>query len=123
MKSCHWSRVSGWIVSAILFTISWSAHLSAEQQPSVAGKAPFVSAPILPLSYSSSSMAVGDLNGDGKLAAVASTPKTYTSANFSGGARLYLGRHWIFYGNVLVALNNVGLRSDPVPLGGISFRK
>jgi Putative MetA-pathway of phenol degradation len=57
------------------------------------------------------------------LAAVASTPKTYTSANFSGGAKLYLGRHWIFYGNVLVALNNVGLRSDPVPLGGVSFRK
>ena len=67
MNSCHWFRVSVCIVSAILFTLSWSARLSAEQLPVVASKTPFVSAPILPLSYASSSIAVGDLNGDGKL--------------------------------------------------------
>jgi hypothetical protein len=29
--------------------------------------------------------------------------------------------HFLLYGNVLVQLNNVGLRSDPVPLFGIAY--
>lgn len=50
-------------------------------------------------------------------------PDTYTSVNFSGGLKYHPFVHWILYGNVLVPLNNVGLRSDPVPLFGISFTK
>lgn len=51
------------------------------------------------------------------------TVKTYATANFSAGLKYRPFAHWIFYGNVLVPLNNVGLRSDPVPLVGISFNK
>ena len=50
-------------------------------------------------------------------------PDTYTSVNFSGGLKYRPIPHWIFYGNVLVPINNVGLRSDPVPLVGISFNR
>ena len=66
MNSCHWFRVSGCIVSAILLALSGGVQVAAEQASSVAGQASFVTAPIVPLSYSPSSMAVGDLNGDGK---------------------------------------------------------
>jgi hypothetical protein len=52
---------------------------------------------------------------------LASQPNTYTTANFSAGIKWLLKGHLLFYANVLVPLNNVGLRSDPVPLGGISY--
>jgi Putative MetA-pathway of phenol degradation len=54
---------------------------------------------------------------------LSTVPNTYTTANFSAGLKYHPAKHWLFYGNVLVALNNVGLRSDPVPLVGISFIK
>jgi hypothetical protein len=49
------------------------------------------------------------------------TTLTYTTANFSGGLKWEPKPHFILYGNVLVQLNNVGLRSDPVPLFGIAY--
>jgi len=50
-----------------------------------------------------------------------SQPNTYTSANFSGGLKWSPVRHLLLYGNVMMAINNVGLRSDPVPLCGIAY--
>jgi hypothetical protein len=49
------------------------------------------------------------------------TNLTYTTANFSGGLKWSPKAHFLLYGNVLVQLNNVGLRSDPVPLFGIAY--
>ena len=57
------------------------------------------------------------------LQAVASAANTYSTANFSAGVKWRPSKHWIVYGNVLIPVNNVGLRSDPVPLGGISFNR
>ena len=48
---------------------------------------------------------------------------TYTTVNISGGLKISAGKHFLFYGNVLKQLNNVGLRSDLVPLVGIAFKK
>lgn len=49
------------------------------------------------------------------------TNTTYTTANFSGGLKWSPKPHFLLYGNVLVQMNNVGLRSDPVPLFGIAY--
>jgi hypothetical protein len=57
------------------------------------------------------------------LPSISVAPNTYTTANVSAGLKWHPMKHWIFYGNVLIPINNVGLRSDPVPLGGISFTK
>jgi len=57
------------------------------------------------------------------LPTVASTTTTYTTANFSAGVKFRPSRHWILYGNVLIPVNNAGLKSDPVPLGGIAFTR
>ena len=46
---------------------------------------------------------------------------TYTTSNFSGGVKWSPMAHLLVYGNVLLQLNNVGLRSDPVPLVGIAY--
>ena len=46
---------------------------------------------------------------------------TYTSANFSGGLKWSPAPHLLLYGNVTMQINNVGLRSDPVPLFGIAY--
>ena len=48
---------------------------------------------------------------------------TYTTVNVSAGFKYKPNRDLplLFYGNVLIQLNNVGLRSDPVPLAGISY--
>jgi hypothetical protein len=48
---------------------------------------------------------------------------TYTTVNFSSGLKCSLGRHFLVYGNVLIQANNVGLRSDPVPLFGVAFKR
>jgi len=48
---------------------------------------------------------------------------TYTTINLSGGLKVYLGKGFLLYGNVLKQVNNVGLRSDAVPLVGIAFKK
>jgi hypothetical protein len=50
---------------------------------------------------------------------------TYTTFNFSGGFKWMVPKtrdHLLFYANVLVPLNNVGLHSDPVPLVGIAYK-
>jgi len=48
---------------------------------------------------------------------------TYTTANLSTGVKWkpFKSHELILYGNVLTQLNNVGLRSDIVPSGGISY--
>jgi hypothetical protein len=48
---------------------------------------------------------------------------TYTTANLSAGLKWRPLRHQnlILYGNVLFQLNDVGLRSDPSPSGGITY--
>jgi Putative MetA-pathway of phenol degradation len=55
------------------------------------------------------------------LPSISIAPNTYTTANVSVGLKWHPQKNLIFYGNVLVPINNVGLRSDPVPLFGISF--
>jgi hypothetical protein len=49
------------------------------------------------------------------------TNQTYTTANFSGGLKWSPKAHFLLYGNVLVQMNDVGLRSDPVPLFGVAY--
>jgi hypothetical protein len=48
---------------------------------------------------------------------------TFTTANFSGGLKWkpFVKQDIILYGNVLIQVNDVGLRSDPSPSGGISY--
>ncbi|HEY1984068.1 MAG TPA: hypothetical protein VGG85_01585 [Terracidiphilus sp.] len=46
---------------------------------------------------------------------------TYTTVNFSGGMKWSPLAHCVLYGNALLQLNNVGLRSDVVPLFGIAY--
>ncbi len=46
---------------------------------------------------------------------------TYSTVNLSTGVKWSPIPHFLVYGNVLMQLNNVGLRSDPVPLVGISY--
>lgn len=48
---------------------------------------------------------------------------TYTTVNLSGGVKVYLGKGFLLYGNVLKQVNSVGLRSNAVPLVGIAFKK
>lgn len=47
---------------------------------------------------------------------------TYTTANLSGGVKVAY-KNLLFYGNVLGQINNVGLRSNLVPLFGIAFKR
>jgi hypothetical protein len=54
---------------------------------------------------------------------VSNPVNTYTTVNFSSGLKYLLGRHFLLYGNVLIQANNVGLRSDPVPLFGLAFKR
>jgi hypothetical protein len=56
-----------------------------------------------------------------QIATTTPTNLTYTTANFSGGLKWSPRPHFLLYGNVLLQLNNVGLRSDPVPLFGIAY--
>jgi len=46
---------------------------------------------------------------------------TYTTVNFSGGLKWSPKAHLLLYGNVLIQLNDVGLKSDAVPLCGIAY--
>jgi hypothetical protein len=42
--------------------------------------------------------------------------------NFSAGLKIALFRNLVVSGNMLVQLNNNGLRSRPTPLVGISYK-
>lgn len=49
------------------------------------------------------------------------TTSSYNSSQLSLGIKVKPVKNLILYGNVLLQLNNVGLRSNPVPLAGISY--
>ncbi len=55
------------------------------------------------------------------LPSVSRTSNTYTTANLSTGVKWSPVKNLLVYANLLTQLNNVGLRSDPVPLFGISY--
>ena len=55
------------------------------------------------------------------LSGVTESFNTYTTANLSTGLKVSVWKGLIAYGNVLFQLNNSGIRSDPVPLVGISY--
>jgi len=46
---------------------------------------------------------------------------SYNSAQLSIGLKVRPVSNLILYGNVLFQMNNVGLRSEPVPLAGVSY--
>jgi hypothetical protein len=52
---------------------------------------------------------------------VALATRTYTSANMSFGLKVKPVRGLIVFGNVLIQVNDVGLRADPSPSFGISY--
>ena len=52
---------------------------------------------------------------------VTAVNSTYSTANLSFGAKCSPRKGLLIYGNVLFQVNNVGLRSDPVPLVGIAY--
>jgi len=52
---------------------------------------------------------------------VAPIPNTYTTVSFSGGVKWSPVPHMVVYGNALIQVNDVGLRSDVVPLVGIAY--
>jgi len=54
---------------------------------------------------------------------VITAKNTYSTANVSAGLKWAPIRHVILYGNVMVQMNNVGFKSDPVPQVGIAFKK
>lgn len=47
--------------------------------------------------------------------------RTYTTAHFSGGIKLSPVAHLLLYANALIQINNVGLKSDVVPLIGVAY--
>jgi Putative MetA-pathway of phenol degradation len=49
------------------------------------------------------------------------TTNSYNSAQLSVGLKVKPWKNLIVYGNALFQLNNVGLRSEPVPLVGVSY--
>ena len=53
---------------------------------------------------------------------VTGQPNTYTTVNLSGGVKVAV-KDFLFYGNVLGQINNVGLRSNLVPLFGIAYKR
>ena len=50
-----------------------------------------------------------------------SAPSTYTTGDFSAGIKWLIRGRVLFYGNVLIPMNNVGLRSEPVPICGMAY--
>jgi hypothetical protein len=52
---------------------------------------------------------------------VTTPANTYTTVNFSGGVKWSPLPHLVLFGNALMQVNNQGLRSDVVPLGGIAY--
>lgn len=58
----------------------------------------------------------------GNLPTVVKANSSYTVSYFSVGLKWNPWKNLIFSGNVLIQMNNVGLRSDPVPLVGVSYK-
>jgi hypothetical protein len=55
------------------------------------------------------------------LTGVTNLNNTFTTSDLSAGLKWSPHPGLVFYGNVLLSINNVGIRSDPVPLFGISY--
>jgi hypothetical protein len=55
------------------------------------------------------------------LSGLSSSTNTYSTINVSAGLKWSPLPHFLVYGNVTMQTNNVGLRSDPVPLFGIAY--
>lgn len=55
--------------------------------------------------------------------AVSTFNSTYTVVNFSAGLKWTPIRHFLVYANMTKQVNNVGLRSNIVPLVGIAFKR
>ncbi len=85
----------------------------------------FVNAPTVSLSTQTLDPVPSSLpqttNVPGTYTAETIAPSTYTTANISAGLKWSPLPHFLVYGNVLYQLNNVGMRSDPVPLFGIAY--
>lgn len=64
------------------------------------------------------------ISGSCSLSTITNTTSTYTTGNLTMGLKLKPLRHQnlILYGNVLMQVNDVGLRSDPSPSFGVSYR-
>jgi hypothetical protein len=58
----------------------------------------------------------------GELPTVIKLNSSYTVSYFSIGVKWNPWKEMLLYANVLIQMNNVGLRSDPVPLVGISYK-
>ena len=52
---------------------------------------------------------------------VTTPANTYTTENFSGGVKWSPLPHLVLFGNALIQVNNLGLRSEVVPLAGIAY--
>ncbi len=63
----------------------------------------------------------GGLNIPASYSVVTTPVNTYTTSNFSGGVKVSPRGGLILFGNALLSLNNVGLRSDVVPVVGIAY--
>lgn len=57
----------------------------------------------------------------GSAPTLSSVTSSYNSSQLSLGLKVKPWKNLILYGNVLIQLNNVGLRSNPAPLAGISY--
>jgi hypothetical protein len=62
-----------------------------------------------------------DIPGNPSAPSLSPFNQSYNSIQFSIGAKVKPWKNLILYGNVLFQANNVGLRSSPVPLLGISY--
>lgn len=74
-----------------------------------------------PIPNASNTRPVGSAIPPATLTVAQPVNNTYTTINLSSGLKYKPRRGLLLYGNVLVQTNNVGLRSDPVPLVGASY--
>lgn len=74
-------------------------------------------------SYSQGSYGPTAASTIGNLPTVNIVNHTFTAADFSGGVKWkpFSKRNLVLYGNVLIPINDVGLRTDPSPSVGISY--
>ncbi len=71
--------------------------------------------------FNTSASTVTTSLGPATLYETTANKNSYTTVHFSGGVKFTPHPGLILYANVLVQLNNVGLRSEPVPLFGIAY--
>ena len=71
--------------------------------------------------FSTASLSVPTSTGNQTIYTTKAGKTSYTTVHFSGGVKFEPRPGLLFYANVLVQMNNVGLRSEPVPLFGIAY--